>query len=277
LADHESLSGALRPESAAAAIGRRIVSGNLTPGTTLPNLDRLAEEFSISRLTMREAIRMLAGKGLVSSTPRRGTVVRPPEDWSRLDADVLGWQIGAMPNAAFIRNLFELRRMVEPEAAVLAATRANERDIGAIEQAFAAMAAAESSAPDSIKADVAFHQAILRATGNEFIAALAPTIGQALTLAITIQRGAWPDVENFVPSHRAILDAIQRGDVADARTTVNTLLARAEVDALDGIRLRGNDDTQSRNPGVHGSEPWTPVRSRAKATAAKSKVADGRR
>lgn len=251
--------------------------GHLTPGTTLPNLDRLAEEFSMSRLTMREAIRMLAGKGLVSSAPRRGTVVRPPEDWSRLDADVLGWQIGAVPNAAFIRNLFELRRMVEPEAAALAASRANARDIATIERALAAMAAAESRAPESISADVDFHQAILKATGNEFIAALAPTIGQALMLAITIQRDAWPDVENFVPSHQLIFDAIQRGDVEAARKAVNTLLVRAEVDALDGIRLMGKDKTDFGNPGVHESNAWTPVRGRAQATTAKSKVVDGRR
>ena len=85
-----------------------------------------------------------------------------------------------------------------------------------------------------IKADVDFHQAILRATGNEFIAAMAPTIGKALMLAITIQRNAWPNIENFVPSHRAILDAIQRGDAEAARRTVNSLLVRAEADARTG-------------------------------------------
>jgi DNA-binding FadR family transcriptional regulator len=164
--------------------------------------------------------------------------VRPREEWSRLDAEVLGWQIGSVPNAAFVRNLFEFRRMVEPEAAALTAARASASEVAGIERALAAMAAAESRAPESIKADVAFHQTILRATGNEFIAALAPTIGQALMAAITIQRDAWPDTENFIPSHRAILDAIQRGDPEAARRTVYALLARAEGDALDGLRLR---------------------------------------
>jgi DNA-binding FadR family transcriptional regulator len=237
LADLQPAAGALRPESAAEIIGRKIVSGHFAPGTTLPNLDQLAEEFSMSRLSVREAIRMLANKGLVSSTPRRGTVVKPREEWRRLDIDVLDWQIGTI-NAAFIRHLFELRRMVEPEAAALTASRANANEVAAIERAYAGMAAAESQAPESIKADVAFHQAILRATGNEFIAALAPIIGKALTLAIAVQRDAWPDRENFIPSHRAILDAIRRGDPAAARKAVNALLVRAEVDALDGLRLR---------------------------------------
>jgi len=239
LADWQQIgTGSLRPVGAADILGRRIVSGHLTPGTTLPNLDQLAEEFSISRLTMREAIKVLAGKGLVSSAPRRGTVVRPREEWSRLDADVLGWQIGAIPNAAFIRNLFELRRMVEPEAAALAAARASGNGLAAIERAFGQMATAEPRTLESIKGDIAFHQAILRATGNEFIAALAPAIETSLRLTFTIQRDAWPNIANFVPSHGAIMEGIKRGDPEAARKAVHALLVRAEADAIDGLRLQ---------------------------------------
>lgn len=268
MADWQPAPGAMRPDSAAEIIGRKIVAGHLTPGTVLPNLDRLAEEFSISRLSMREAIRMLVDKGLVSSKPRVGTVVRPQAEWSRLDADVLGWQMGTALNAAFIRSLFELRRMVEPEAAALAAARGSPNDIATIERAFADMAAAESRAPESIKADVDFHQAILRATGNEFIAAMAPTIGKALMLAITIQRDAWPDTQNFVPSHRAIRDAIQRGDPEGARKTVNALLVRAEADALDGLLLRGADANNNRKPGADDNDARTPAHRDAPARTA---------
>lgn len=246
--------GAMRPVGPAEALGRRIVSGDLTPGTTLPNLEQLADQFSISRLTMREAIKLLAGKGLVSSTPRRGTVVRPRNEWNRLDPEVLVWQIGDIPNAGFVRNLFELRRMVEPEAAALAAKRASGAALAAIESAYAQMEAAESRAPESIKADVAFHQAILTATGNEFIAALAPAIDTSLMLTFTIQRGAWPDPHNFLPSHHAVLAAIQRGDADGARETVHKLLARSEVDAMDGLRLLnvGGNTNRSRNSGAQG-------------------------
>ena len=230
--------GSLRPVGAAEILGRRFVSGHLTPGTTLPNLDLLAEQFSISRLSMREAIKNLAGKGLVSSAPRRGTVVRPREEWSWLDADVLGWEIGEVPNAALIRNLFEIRRMIEPEAAALAAGRASGTSLAAIERAFAEMAAAESRAPESIKADVAFHHAILRATGNEFIVALAPAIETSLRLTFIIQRGVWPDIASFVSSHSAIMEAIERGDPEAARKAAHALLVRAEADAIDGLRCQ---------------------------------------
>lgn len=245
-----SVAAVLRPAGAAEVLGRRIVTGDLAPGTILPNIDQLADQFSISRLTMREAIKHLAGKGLVSSTPRRGTVVRPRNDWSRLDPEVLVWQIGEVPNAGFVRNLFELRRMVEPEAAALAAKRASGAALAAIESAYAQMEAAEARAPESIKADVAFHQAILTATGNEFIAALAPAIDTSLMLTFTIQRGAWPDPHNFLPSHHAVLAAIQRGDAEGARSAVQRLLVRSEADAIDGLRVLGVAGEPVRNGGV---------------------------
>jgi DNA-binding FadR family transcriptional regulator len=232
---------------AAESIGRRIVTGRFAPGTTLPNLDLLADEFAISRLSMREAIKVLAGKGLVSSTPRRGTVVRPRHEWSRLDADVLIWQLGGEPNAAFVRDLFELRRMIEPEAASLASQRATREGLAEITEAFAMMERAAVRAPESIKADVAFHKAILKATGNDFIAALAPAIDASLRLVFQIQRGAWPDPKNFIPTHAAVLDGIRRGDDEAARRAVHMLLVGSEADAMDGLRLlnAGKGDRQN--------------------------------
>lgn len=235
------------PTVAAERIGRRIVSGDLSPGTILPNLERLADEYSISRLSMREAMKLLAGKGLVRSTPRRGTIVRPRDEWSRLDPDVLVWQLGDAPNAAFVRNLFELRRMVEPEAAALAAKRASGEHLAAIERAFAQMAAAEPQSKESIRADVAFHQAILKGTGNEFIAALAPAIATSLMLAFTIQRDTSPKPADFIPSHGHITDAIRRGDGDAARAIVLAHLTRAEADAMEGVRLRRSADHGKEN------------------------------
>jgi len=220
-------------------IGRRIVSGDLAPGSTLPNLDQLASALSTSRLSIREEIKVLVGKGLVSSTPRRGTVVRPRDQWSRLDADVLSWQIGEVPNAAFVRNLFEMRRLIEPEAAAMVATRATREAVAEVERALARMAAAESRTAESIKADLDFHHAMLRGTGNEFIAAFGPIIETSLMTTFRIQRDAWSDPKNFVPSHAAIVDAIVRGDADDARRTTLSQLEKAEADAMDGIRLKG--------------------------------------
>jgi DNA-binding FadR family transcriptional regulator len=238
LAGYRFLQGS-RPVNAAEVIGRRIVSGDLKPGSVLPNLQDLATEFSVSRLSMREAMKLLAGKGLVDARPRRGTVVRPRSEWSRLDPDVLIWQIGEVPNAAFVRSLFEVRAIVEPEAAALTALRAPQSALREIESAFSAMAASDPSSPESIKADVAFHLAILTGTGNEFLAAFAPAIETTLTITFGLQRNAKPAQDHFVPSHKAIFDAIKRGDPEGARQAFRKLLTTAENDAMVGIRMQG--------------------------------------
>jgi DNA-binding FadR family transcriptional regulator len=127
--------------------------------------------------------------------------------------------------------------MVEPEAAALAAERAGGESLAEIDRALAQMTLTAPRSPESIGADVAFHQAILRATGNEFVAALAPAIATSLMLTFTVQRDARPDPGNFIPSHRAIADAIRRGDKEAAHATVLTHLTRAEADAIEGIRM----------------------------------------
>jgi DNA-binding FadR family transcriptional regulator len=233
-----------RPVAAAETIGRRIVSGSWKPGSVLPSFDRLADEFSVSRLSVREAMRALAAKGLVDSRPRRGTVVRPRSDWSRLDPDVLAWQITDVSNAAFVRSLFEARAIIEPEAAALVALRATEEVVAAIDDAFSLMATTHPESPESIEADVAFHRAILTGTGNELIAAFAPAIGTWLRVAFGVQRAARPDPASFVPQHGAILQAIKRGDPDGARSAFRVLLTRAESDAMSGVLVRDRGHEQ---------------------------------
>ncbi len=230
-------SGARAPMRAAEIIGRRIVSGGLLPGSVLPKLDELAAELSISRPSAREAVKVLAEKGLVQLKPRAATVVRPRSAWSRLDTDVLVWQISGLPDAAFVSNLFEVRRIIEPDAAAIVARRGNEQAIAAMEQALATMATSDARSPESIDADLAFHKHLLTGTGNEFIAGFAPLIETLLLAVFRIQRNFCPELDNFVPDHRAILDAIKRGDADAARRAAAALLVGAEKDAMDGISL----------------------------------------
>src|SRR5256885_11128886 len=114
------------------AIGRRIVTGNLQPGALLP----AEPELGASRTVQREAIKVLAAKGLVESRPKTGTRVRPRQSWNLLDPDVLAWQREGAPPAAFLRKLTEVRGVVEPAAAELAGERASRRELAAIEQAY---------------------------------------------------------------------------------------------------------------------------------------------
>ena len=178
----------------------------------------------------------LADKGLVSSKPRRGTVVEPPSNWSRRDADLLVWQIADVPDAAFIRNLFEVRRIIEPDAAAIVATRGDDGTIADMERALAIMAATGPQTTESIRADLSFHKHLLIGTGNEFIAGFAPLIETMLFVVFRIQRDLCPDPHKLVPSHRRVLDAIKRGDAEGARRATAALLEGGEKDAMDGIR-----------------------------------------
>lgn len=242
MSEGATAAGQSNTAAAAESIGRRIVTGVLRPGCLLPSTEQLAEEFSVSRLSIRETMKVLAGKGLVDARPRRGTIVRPRKDWSRLDPDVLIWQIPETPNAAFIRSLFEARRIIEPEAAALVAQRATQDVVALIETAFNQMADSDPDAPESIKADVAFHQEILTGAANEFIAAFSPVIATSLPVTFRVQRKLNVSREHFVPSHGAIFDAIKRGDPDMARAAYRKLLETAERDALLGIRQQGEGD-----------------------------------
>src|SRR5512134_745240 len=151
------------------AIGREILSGKIRPGELLPTLPGL----TASRTVLREVIKVLAAKGLVESRPKTGTRVRPRHAWNLLDPDVLAWQGDAAAPAAFLRQLTEVRLIVEPAAAELAATRAGPTEIQTLEKALHDMEAAlDGPSEDHAafdQADMRFHLAIVRACGNDLL------------------------------------------------------------------------------------------------------------
>src|SRR5262249_42971176 len=117
-------------------IGRRILGGLVKPGELLPSETELSQQLGVSRTALREAIKVLAGKGLIESRPKTGTRVRPRESWNFLDPDVLTWAFDGNAAEHYIDELYELRRVIEPAAAAFAAERASVADIARMEAAF---------------------------------------------------------------------------------------------------------------------------------------------
>jgi DNA-binding FadR family transcriptional regulator len=232
----QAIIGDLRavPSGAATEIGRRIVAGEWPQHSALPPEAELARDLAVSRPSLREAIKLLTGKGLIRSTPGLGTVVRPLAEWNRLDPDVLVWEITEGPDESFVRDLFELRRMVEPEACAIAATRASAKARHAIEDTFQAL----RRAPDvtsSIAADLSFHRAIVMGTENQLLAAFLPAIEASLSLSFEISRAGGVTQAHVVSMHRKVNDAIIAGDADAARASMLTLLQRSERDALEAL------------------------------------------
>src|SRR5437667_5248712 len=123
-------------------LGLRIVQGGIEAGESLPTEEELSSELTASRTVLREAVKVLAAKRLVESRPKTGTRVRPRRDWNLLDPDVLAWQLEAGPDRRFLVDALELRRLLEPQAARLAARRATDGQLTALAQAHEEMAGA---------------------------------------------------------------------------------------------------------------------------------------
>lgn len=213
-------------------LGSRIVRGELKPGDAIPNEADLGREFGASRSVVREAVKSLAAKGLLESRTRTGIRVLPPGAWNLLDIDVLGWRYAAMEPRAFYRELFEIRRMIEPEAAALAAERATEEDVTAIEKAFAVMSEVEANTAtnEAIVADLDFHRSILVAARNDLLLQMGKLIGVGLLVSYRLS----PDQYTlFVGRHLDVLNAIRRRRPNSARRMMQRLLGETRT-YLDG-------------------------------------------
>lgn len=149
-------------------LGLAIVRGDYKAGEALPPEAQLCEMLGISRTAMREALRSLIAKGLLVSSPKRGTRIRDPRHWSHLDPDVLRWRVEVTDTDTYLKKMFELRRATEPAAAALAATAADDDDRRQLQSDFQAMIDAGADNARWVEADLAFHRSIYFATHNEF-------------------------------------------------------------------------------------------------------------
>jgi len=205
-------------------MGRRIVGGTCPPGQALPNEEDLCRELGVSRTALRESVKVLAAKGLVESRPRIGTRVRANEDWNMLDPDVLAWRCATLPDAHFVLQLNEMREIIEPASAGLAARNRSLVQLRHMEDAYAAMAAAENI-DDWVAADLQFHSAILAATNNPLLRPLAAMIRTALESLLGLSARKAGDFRVALPDHQAVLEAIRKQDGDAAHRRMAALLA----------------------------------------------------
>ncbi len=229
-------------------LGSEIVGGAFPPGTLLPAEGELRKRFGVSRTALREAFRALNAKGLIVSRTKIGTRVRRKADWNMLDPDVLAWHLKTAPNEDFITDLFELREMVEPAAAALAAAGRTETTLAPIAAAYADMVRYKNGGTgELIQADLRFHQAILEATDNYFVGAFGSLIHAALIGSFELGwRGAATIEDDRLLQHRAVLDAIAAGKPNLARSRMAELLNDSIDDVRRSLRRQRQDSTSAR-------------------------------
>ncbi|MGY0064374.1 FadR/GntR family transcriptional regulator [Streptomyces sp. LZ34] len=220
-------------------IGRRIIRGDYPPGSVL-HPDKLEAELGVSKTVVREALRVLASKGLIESRQKRGTTIRPRAHWNLLDSDLLNWQSSSAPTEGFLEDLAEVRALVEPAGARFAAARRTESDLAAMRRALDGMAAAGTDGDAMVEADLAFHRALLNAAHNELLSRMEVVIEAGLRIRDGIVHGA-QHFSDSVPVHRELLRAIEAGDPDAAAAAVESLLTQASRD-LAAVRSRDERD-----------------------------------
>jgi len=240
-------------------LGREIVTGRVGVSDILPNEGALSSELKISRTAVREAIKMLTAKGLVGSRPRRGTEVRPVSDWNLLDSDVLRWLRDSAPDRKIVIELLELRLGFEPEAAGLAARRANPTQLARIGEAYEFMRESAAGRYDPVEADCRFHEAIIAATSNRFYQPLGALVRTALSLTAPITNALFGHSVGDLEVHGHVFLAIEAKDERRSFDLMRALLSGvvnkvAEVKTLpsfpDGREATAATATKKEAPPV---------------------------
>ncbi|MES0864342.1 FadR/GntR family transcriptional regulator [Ruegeria sp. SCPT10] len=215
------------------ALGHAIANGAYAEGSTIPMESDLMMQFDVSRTVIREAIKVLSGKGMVRTARRYGTRVCPFSEWTLLDPDVIRWHDPDSPAAAQIYAAStDMRCIVEPEAAALAAQNATPAQRETI------LAAAKAITPDlggaeaMIAADYAFHATILEATGNVMLAQLQGLIQAVLQFSYIAGPKAAPDEKVSRRNHIKVAEAIKIGDDATAKSAMHAMLKQNRAVAV---------------------------------------------
>jgi len=220
------------------ALGMAIIGGEYAQGDKLPPEQKLCDALGVSRTILREVVKSLVAKGLISTGPKIGTIVLPSERWNWFDEQVVGWQsrIGFEPK--LLEDLQELRSAIEPEAVRLAALRATEDDILALENAYHAMAAAVAAGneEDYIQADYAFHIGLLRASQNAMFTQVGRAIGSMLREVFLISTRTPDDgIARSLPFHWEIVEKIRARDSEGAYACSKFQIDRSRKDLAAGV------------------------------------------
>lgn len=215
-------------DTAMNAIGRGIVNGRFPIASILPSKEELMGQLDVSHTTLREALQTLAAKGMVAAKAKVGTRVLPESHWNMFDADILAWRLEVGMPTAFLASLFEIRQSLEPVAAALAAARRTEEDLAELRALVAVLDTDTSDRDTFVAADVAFHQLILRASGNPFMHSIAALISTALSASFALSAPPPNSTAGSVvkSQHLAIVEAIADRDAQTASDAMMTVIRR---------------------------------------------------
>jgi DNA-binding FadR family transcriptional regulator len=212
-----------------------IVAGKY--GELLPPQEDLAMNFGVSRTLMREALSMLLVKGMLEMRPRLGTRVLSEQNWKIFNRDVIDWCFAAKADPEFLLDLLDLRAVIEPRAAALAAMRATPADRAAMRTAINGLHAWPSTSPEFAAHDLDLHVGIIRASQNQLFIQLEVIVRASIETMIRIVSPNPDIIAAAIDSHERIVKAIERQDPVEAELAMRLLVnqAASNVEATMGL------------------------------------------
>ena len=208
-------------------LGKAIICGEYANDSSLPTEADLCEKFGVSRSAVREAVKMLSAKGLITSKPRQGIRIQQEENWNIFDPDLLRWSLESNPSMSVLKEFLQMRIAIEPEAAALAARNADAATIDAIEVALERMRNATEGTQEDLDSDIAFHVSILYASKNRFYIRLRDFISTALRVSISHTTPIKGNHLAVVEDHAKVLSAIKNRNPERAKHSMLLLIDEA--------------------------------------------------
>jgi DNA-binding FadR family transcriptional regulator len=228
-------------------LGEAIVAGRYAVGASLPPEPILGGELGVSRTVVREAVKSLIAKGMVSTGPKVGTRVLPRDTWNWFDPDVIIWQSKIGLTAEFLRDLQDLRRLIEPAAVRMAAERATPANIAEIQEAYEGMHSAVFDGGDYVKHDLRFHQGLLKACQNRMLIQMNKALSALLRTSFEISTTRPDGPMHSLPLHKAVLDAVIARNPAKAEKAIIVLIDGAHDD-IEQVLARRNRPVKHDKP-----------------------------
>lgn len=225
----------------AQALASAIVAGNLSEGAFLPPENELAARFEVSRPIVREALHKVAAAGMVESRHGIGTYVKPEASWGLFDSLVMEAYVATANLPRVLNEIIELRRMVEVEAAGIAAARIGDVGLAQLGDWLEQMDHVIDDPDRTARADIAFHDAIVAVTENRFLVAIARQPRRLLLEArhITSRAGGLMGRRRALDEHMRVYDAIRQGDTEEAREAMSVHVSNSETDLRRAILREG--------------------------------------
>lgn len=249
----------------AGELGAQIADGRLKAGDSLPTEAELSRQHGVSRTVVREAVRLLAAKSLVSVGPKVGTRVQAEHEWNMLDADVMQWHLKAERRQPFVEALYEMRIVNEPAASRLAARRITAQDRDRLREALCGMRDNPRGSPELIAADIAFHRIILEASGNPLLRSLGALIEKSLSISFSLSWRQNPQDET-VRQHERVCDAICAGDEEASELFMRRLIESAFNDVMSALYAE-DQSLPGKGGGRYGETSDRPAGWRGEARA----------